>query len=448
MMPRTRLQTLLRLFPAIFLIAATAARAETYIDFGTGDSIAISQPFVQFEMVDPDDGEVDGPDVLLANYLALVDTAAQGVLLAQPAYLDPAGGLLGTPNPDKYDRAVRPGSGEPISYTEQGVAGFTTLDLLEPYNLRLYQTDGQTVDSDQPLRAIGDPGLDQLGFFGGIVGTAFLEGRATVFDHTKLSGGSFVLNGVPVAFPHIGVEFHDVAPAADGHRYDLDLEPIVIPPTGSEQPGDPLPSFGNLYAVPGVGLHAAGLSAAGDMVVDTGAQLSIISTHIADALGLDYQNATDTIQVGGLGGDAVDAPIVGLDHITLPTEQGVDLKLRDLEVIVLDIEGLDIGGILGANVLTSGYFGAVLENLLGAFDGDVNDWRFDEEIDFSGPDLTVVDDGGFFHRAIFDLADPADPKLRLDVNPALDHPVPEPATLALLIAAAGFALTRRRRSLD
>jgi hypothetical protein len=435
----------------VIVCAAADVRAvNPYIDFGPADPFAVGQPYVAFGLAPVAGGSPDGPEAVLINNLALVDTAAQGIVIAAPAYLEKSGplDLVGTPNPNLYDVQTRADTST-VQYAEQGVAGSENLDLFAPYYLQYYETDGTAHETPTTIRAIGDDDV-QLSYFGGIIGTAVLEGQVTVFGNQTLIDNQTFYYGPDSGFstipvPHVSVKFRDDLPSNNGHAYRLCLEKIVIEPTGFEQPTDPdngwVPSFGNLYAVPDVRSSVGTDLASGAWVVDSGAQLSIISSDTATAMGIDPGAATDFIQVGGLGGETELVPVVAVDELRLPTKQGVDLVVHDIEVAVIDIPGLDIGGILGMNILSTGYLAPALENLLGADGlGDINDFLFE---DSSGPDVSDITQFGAFLTATFDLRDIDSAELILEVNPDLHQVAPEPTSAALMLV--GVALLRRRR---
>jgi uncharacterized repeat protein (TIGR01451 family) len=92
-------------------------------------------------------------------------------------------------------------------------------------------------------------------------------------------------------------------------------------------------------------------------LLDTGAQLSVISTAIAVQLGLDLDNPDLTIDVGGAGGTAT-IPGFTIESLTLPRDDDNDgvidgeLVFTSVPIFVLDL-GVDIDGILGMNLLNT-----------------------------------------------------------------------------------------------
>jgi hypothetical protein len=95
---------------------------------------------------------------------------------------------------------------------------------------------------------------------------------------------------------------------------------------------------------------------------DTGAQLSVISTAEATALGLDLLAPEFTTSVQGAGGVVADLPGYVLDELRIPTLEGGFLVFRDAPVYVLDVAPM-LDGILGMNL-----FNNAAEFLYDAFD--------------------------------------------------------------------------------
>ena len=85
---------------------------------------------------------------------------------------------------------------------------------------------------------------------------------------------------------------------------------------------------------------------------DTGAQLSVISTAEAEALGLAGLPPEFTASVQGAGGVVADLPGYTLDELSIPTLEGGRLILRNAPVFVLDVAPM-LDGILGMNLFNS-----------------------------------------------------------------------------------------------
>src|SRR5262249_46869214 len=148
---------------------------------------------------------------------------------------------------------------------------------------------------------------------------------------------------------------------------------LVDFPASGQQPGGPIPTMAPLPFL-NVNLRDDGNEQQGKFLLDTGAQLSIISTKTAIALGLDKNHngtladeALDHVDVGGVGG-TVTIPLVAVDRASVTTSQGPGLVWTDLLMGVEDIDvpnGPSIAGVFGMDYLTSGWAAHVLPPLTG-----------------------------------------------------------------------------------
>jgi hypothetical protein len=381
----------------VLLTLTTIASAQPQIVM-PGDDIAVEQPRIIFGLEDPaNPGELFGPTLF---NIALLDTGANGILLAQLSYFDDE---IFDFNPNFYPVAHR-SDGSAIQYEELGVAGLEFFDVLEPFHLNWVGDDGD-VKVIENARILGAPALD-AGSYAAVLGMPLMTGRVTRLDLRPVAQLEFM-----------GVYFGSSLPAPTSHTYTVNLS--ILPPEfpGQEEPTDPLPTYSGVPLL-NIVTSAKGNSTASQVLLDTGAQNSIISVDAAEAMGLildpDDPN-TDVLgflEVGGIGG-SVDMPIVQLDRLVLPTNEGTELVFTNVQVGVLDIPGL--GGVMGMNILTTGYDDIVLGGAdleYGAF-GDIF-------LDFTGG--TGV--------------------LRFDMNPAF---VPEPSVASVWMLISLTALARRRR---
>jgi autotransporter-associated beta strand protein len=83
---------------------------------------------------------------------------------------------------------------------------------------------------------------------------------------------------------------------------------------------------------------------------DTGAQLSIISVDLADALGLDLDNPDTEVSVQGAGGVVENLPGFTIDRLAVPLVGGGTLSFLNAPVYVLDVAPGLLDGILGMNL--------------------------------------------------------------------------------------------------
>lgn len=397
-------------------------------DVGPADVLAIDQPRITFGLTD----ESSTPATLIGPQLpglALLDTGANGVLLSDLAYRNEIGGDVdfGQPVfPFDYDGNGTIDADEQLAqYAEQGVAGFSLLDVHDAHGLRITDTDGVQRLVGTDIRAFGDSGLS-LGSFNAIVGMPAMAGYVVEVDMRPSLGFDFQR-----------VAFHDTpGEATFESAASMDIALRIVPPefTDTTLPENIRPTFAGLPVIDNVDMkHTGGANSPGGkqtandytFLVDTGAQTLIISEQMATDLGIDFLNTIDDVvpgdvidflEVGGIGGTAL-MPIVNIDEFLMPTADGNEILWTNINAGVLDIEGAPFDAVLGMNMLTTGYF---------------------NEVFLGQPDEHVFD------KVVFDFT-PTDGSatMRLDF---FDTPVevPEPGTL-MLIAAAGIAVTGRRR---
>lgn len=389
---------------ALFCFASLAtqnAEAESpYILLGPADQLALDQPRIAIEFLDPDTGQSLGPG--LANTF-LLDTGANSILAVDDAVAE-------------LNQAGYRTEGV---FFERGVAGSTEFDVSAEYDIAYAGSDGVPyviengrILSSNTVSFCPVPGL--CSFFG-IAGMPLMNERVTTMDLSSLGGGSN--NGGDI-FDDIfdsllGVDFlettfSDQLPATDLRRYNIPVIPVAFPP---ESEG-PIPVWVDLPFINANAGHQ-GTEVNGNLVLDTGAQLSILSSNMAFELGLDANNdgrleddAVGTQPIGGVGGQ-IDAPLMLVDELRVPTEEGVDLVFTDLTVAIVDIDPV-IDGIFGMNFLASGWTGS----LLGGDLGDLSDLLDDANLgdllgDLGGIGLGTTEGSpyGFFEQIHFDFRD-------------------------------------------
>ncbi len=351
---------------------ADSLAARPYIDLGTADGLALDQPRVAVEIfTKPASGSPVSLGPEFSNTF-LLDTGASTVMAV--------GAAVGELNTAGYQTVA--------VYDEQGVAGSTPTDVSQIYRLDYAGSTGvrQSLDS---VRLLSTADLD-FGSFSGIVGMPAMVGKQVTLDMTGWSNGSSIT---------LDVHFPAAAPAAAAHRYEVPLTLVDFPLTGQRNASDPLPTSAPLPFAP-VLVRFGDNKIEGQFVVDTGAQVSILSRAMAFALGLDANHdgnfddeKIDELPVGGIGGEVL-MPIVNTDSLGIRTTDGTDITWKNLSIGIQDIDP-QISGVIGMDLLTSGWF----EKVFGG----------------SGPD-------GFLNAIHFDFADAGNHQGRmlLDVNAALD----------------------------
>jgi clan AA aspartic protease (TIGR02281 family) len=115
-------------------------------------------------------------------------------------------------------------------------------------------------------------------------------------------------------------------------------------PAQSQPLATPVTIRNNQVLVP-VTVGFRGVETEVTMLLDTGANVTIVHDEVADALGLRWPKRT-TMQV--VGGRRLRAGIARVNHVTIG-----DIKLQNVEVGIISHQGgqLPYGGLLGMNVL-------------------------------------------------------------------------------------------------
>ena len=373
---------------------------------GRSDNIAIDQPQVAVEVIGTDangDPVSLGPDIF--NTM-LLDTGASGILFGASA------------GSELLDNGLQVYS---EGYDEQGVAGFTTVAVSEPYQFDFAGDSGVRNTINDVQTELLDTDISFLGPWG-IVGEPALQGRITDMDMSKW------LDPLGLEDASMGVDFPQDLPASDGHFYHVPLQFVDFPASG-QHPGGPIPTFASLPEIP-VKIRENGKEVAGSFLLDTGRSFSVLSSDVAFALGLDRNNdgsledeAIDHIDIGGIGGTTT-IPILPVDRLAVPTQEGQDLVWSNLQVGIEDItvpDGPPIAGVFGMDFLTSGWATKILSLLLGTATGD--------------------EPNGYFSHAYLDFRDAPQTQtgtLVLDVVPEHDTPGP-PAASTLAIDYTGLA---------
>jgi len=130
----------------------------------------------------------------------------------------------------------------------------------------------------------------------------------------------------------------------------------------------PLPVLGYNPVIENIQISYEGSNSVGDWLLDTGAQLSMISTAQAETLGLVDSNSDPIVEpefyqpIGGVGSQVL-VPVFLIDTVSIPTLNGFELVYGNPYVGVLDIGTIDehtgepiiLDGIFGTNFLGYSY---------------------------------------------------------------------------------------------
>lgn len=316
------------------------------------------QPYVEIALYDGPTliGPTGGDEFGIYPYnRLLLDTGANGIIAVNDVVTD----------------MERNGFTTEGDYEESGVSGTSFFNISAPYEFRYKGSDGvehtlaQTADDvrimTNPTMTFGNRASE--GGIPGIAGMPLMAGRVTTLDMRPWDVITDLFD-----LPPVGVTFSDSVPPDDGHRYSVvaDTRTWFDPrdglPEGSP-PDAPLPSWAPITFFDVVQKYQ-GTAVTGGFLLDTGAQLSIMSSQIAFDLGLDengngslLDEAVDVLPIIGVGG-TIDIPLMLIDEISIPTEQGTLITYGggpdDYIVMAVHDIAPGIDGIFGADLLTAG----------------------------------------------------------------------------------------------
>ena len=351
----------------VLLGTALVRAGDTYVNMGSG-AFLLGQPEVQLRVYTPDDPATTPEDELFIYHpdgdiiynSFVLDTGANGLMIAkgrnEVSVLVPmeAKGFVS----------------DEAQYAETGVSGTTMYGVSQAYDMDFAGSDGVPLTLEG-VRFMCSADAE-LGYEG-IIGMPAMVGRTVHLDMSVWEAaelGNFMQT-----------LFIPAPPAPTGHRYTIPLRMTHFEQDGQQNPGDPLPTWAPLPFIDARAQRGQA-DVAGNFLLDTGAQLSMINNRLAVALGLDtngngvidIEEASGTVQISGVGG-VRDVPIVSVGGISIPTAEGTDLVWKEFEVIVLDIIP-SIDGIIGMDLLHSGWMGRGLGDAT-ARPGAINHIYFD-----------------------------------------------------------------------
>ncbi len=338
---RSRLLGTFEILELRYLLSADSINGRPYIDLGPSDNIAIQQPVITVQLIKENDVIV-GPNTNSLDTF-LLDTGAN-TILAFKSVVD--------------DMPLYKTDGR---FEELGVGGSSLYDISVPYQFD-YAGESGVRNTLPNARIISDATRD-LSDFGpyGIVGMPAMTNKVTTLDFTS-----------QLTDFTIHVDFSATLPTTSQPRYSIPVDNRVsFSPEGSVISGSP-PAWANLPFLTGQ-LKQDSTVATGNFLFDTGAQVSILSTAMAKELGLDSNqdgvlDSRDASYarnetIAGIGG-LVTVPVFLIDQLHLPTSQGTDLVLTDLQWLVFDITpGID--AVLGFDNNMSGWLEPIFAKLFG-----------------------------------------------------------------------------------
>ena len=367
------------------------AATPTTFDLPAND-LALDQPRVNLQVLDGL-GSPIGPEW---SQSWLLDSGATGVFIAGGNSLDLSDPEIEDSFTNAYEELIIEGPVSVVgSVGEKGVGGVQQVEVTDAWTVRVDSGYGDrpAVPGVQML-ANGDA---DFGGFAGIAGMPFLLDRVVSLTMDHWEGGwdgsldSFLMR----------TRFDTALPAASNPRGRVSL-PVAYKSFPYAPEETVLPTAGPLPFIDG-GFSHAGNVVESDILFDTGAQLSIISSGVATGLGLGGVDAGtgefvpsvehDFIAISGVSG-TVFAPVLQFDGLTLPGDDDRALSFNGVTAIVLDIDPA-IQAIIGSDFVTTGWVDEVFAEP-GADPG-----LFDAVHMAFGPD--TIPDGERAGSLVFDL---------------------------------------------
>lgn len=295
--------------------------------------------------------------------LGILDTGASPVTVSaddQASFADPFG------NPDPIPVKVPGGA------SADGIGGSVTGDVSQPvtvltdglhaaslsfdfstFNLSVTASFGPTSARVNGIQTFigtydGSPDLPTIS------GTPIFAGGFNTTSASKLAAKIDLINGVD--FYGLGLlepDVHFVSATSHltpGVGEQLATLPLVrIGASNVSAPGNDISSYFN-YASNTVRLNAGGYSVGNQsFLLDTGSELTVISTAEATALHIDLSKPFDSIDVQGVGGvQTVNGYVI--DSLQVGLTGGGTLTFKNVPVFVLDAAPGVVDGILGMNL--------------------------------------------------------------------------------------------------
>src|SRR5207244_12125065 len=177
----------------------------------------------------------------------------------------------------------------------------------------------------------------------GIVGMPAMVNRFTSIDMSGWENPQDVADlSIKTDFP-AGTNI----PTDSGHWYQVPVKLVNFPDDG-QLPGGPGPTSAPLAMIP-LTIRDNGREVTSNFLLDTGAQLSMISSDVARGLNLDLSHPSDTIDVEGVGG-TITVPLFPVDQLDVKATNGTSLAWTSLQAGVLDLSvpgAPTIGGVCG-----------------------------------------------------------------------------------------------------
>jgi len=282
------------------------------------------------------------------------DTGASGILLSREVREEL--GIYAEPNANFVDVGV--GGEQDFKVSESLYIALADHDLIE------YPIESQFHEDLGPWRLMLaiDYSEDPLGQTIDIVGIPGMAGKSVVLKIEMFDIFGFLI-------PYYVTQIME---SNDPGIPELDIEVKVqftnFLYTSHPDNQGPLPVLGYNPVIENIQIGYQGSNSVGDWLLDTGAQLSMISTAQAEAVGLVDSNCEPIVApefyqlIGGIGSQ-IEAPVFLVDTVSIPTLNGFELVYGNPYVGVLDIGTIDehtgepiiLDGVFGTNFLGYSY---------------------------------------------------------------------------------------------
>jgi len=319
------------------------------------------------------------------------DTGASGILLSRETR--EALGIYAEPN---------------ANYVDVGVGGEQDFEVSE--NLYVALGDFHPLeDTPTENQFHEDLGPWRLILTIDYVEDPFIQSPIDIVGIPGMAGKSVVLKVEIFEFMGIQIPYYvtQIVESNDAGIPELDIEVKVqftdFLYTSHPNNQGPLPVLGYNPVIENIQISYQGSSSIGDWLLDTGAQLSMMSSAQAETLSLVDSNGDPIVEpefyqpIMGVGGE-ISVPVFLIDTMSIPTLNGFELVYGSPYVGVLDIGTIDertgepiiLDGIFGANFLGYSY-NMDLEIVLGPYNNIVFDTQrailgFDVNDIYSVPD--------------------------------------------------------------
>lgn len=346
------------------LLPLSGVGEETRLPLGSG-ALLLGQPIVVIEVYTPDNPATTGVDEFhsygpepildIIDHRFLLDTGANSLLISR----DPYGEVIGSTNLEQMQ--AKGFQAQEGMYREQGVGGFTVYDVSAAYSMNFF-TEAQSSGTLHQVNFLNED-THTLADFSGIIGMPAMMGRLVELDMTPW---------LTMDLADMATRFPDTLPPASSNRVHVPFQMVDFPQDGQISPSDPLPAWAPLPFL-NIRVSTASDSATGSFLLDTGAQMTMLSEHLAFDLGLDSNgdgllDALDvryagSQEIGGVGG-TITAPLFNLEGISVPTREGVFLHWQTSPSLVLD---LDTGTLVETNLPVTVLVLEIAETIDGVF---------------------------------------------------------------------------------